>query len=50
MTRLHRTCAAALLLAAIPAATPLGAQATGAPEVLLRLDDIGMNHSVNMAV
>ena len=50
MTRLHRTWAAALLLAAIPAATPLGAQATAAPEVLLRLDDIGMNHSVNMAI
>ena len=51
MTRLHRICGAVLLLAAIPAATqPLPAQGSGAPEVLLRLDDIGMNHSVNLAV
>jgi predicted glycoside hydrolase/deacetylase ChbG (UPF0249 family) len=51
MTRLHRICAAVVLLAAIPAAAaPLGAQRSAAPEVLLRLDDIGMNHSVNMAV
>lgn len=28
----------------------LDAQATGAPEVLLRLDDVGMNHSVNLAI
>lgn len=26
------------------------ARAQSAPEILLRLDDIGMNHSVNMAV
>lgn len=40
-----------LLLAAIPVATPtLAAQRSGAPEVLLRLDDIGMNHSVNLAI
>jgi predicted glycoside hydrolase/deacetylase ChbG (UPF0249 family) len=38
---------AAALLA--PARTVV-AQAAQAPEVLLRLDDIGMNHSVNMAV
>jgi predicted glycoside hydrolase/deacetylase ChbG (UPF0249 family) len=51
MTRLHRICRVVLLLAAIPAAAaPLDAQRSGAPEVLLRLDDIGMNHSVNMAV
>ena len=28
----------------------LHAQRADAPEVLLRLDDIGMNHSVNLAV
>ena len=51
MTRLHRTCVAVTLLMAI-AALPhaLHAQRADAPEVLLRLDDIGMNHSVNMAV
>src|SRR6476469_396533 len=27
-----------------------GAQAANAPEVLLRLDDVGMNHSVNTAI
>jgi len=53
MTRakLRRICGAVLLLTA--AATPplaLKAQSAGAPEVLLRLDDIGMNHSVNLAV
>jgi predicted glycoside hydrolase/deacetylase ChbG (UPF0249 family) len=52
MTRakLHRICAL-LLLSAI-AATPhtLHAQRADAPEVLLRLDDIGMNHSVNLAM
>ena len=33
-------------------ATPVAAQAQarGAPEVLLRLDDVGMNHSVNTAI
>src|SRR5215213_10189318 len=51
MTRLHRICAAAFLLAAIPSSPrPLAAQSSTAPEVLLRLDDIGMNHSVNLAV
>jgi predicted glycoside hydrolase/deacetylase ChbG (UPF0249 family) len=53
MTRakLHRICRALLLLAAF-AAKPLAlnAQRAEAPEVLLRLDDIGMNHSVNLAV
>ena len=53
MTRakLHRICGAALLFTVI-AATPLtlSAQRAAAPEVLLRLDDIGMNHSVNLAV
>src|SRR4051812_40498958 len=51
MTRLHRICAAAFLLAAIPSSScTLAAQSSAAPEVLLRLDDIGMNHSVNLAV
>jgi predicted glycoside hydrolase/deacetylase ChbG (UPF0249 family) len=51
MTRLHRFWAALLVLGAI-AALPhaLNAQRADAPEVLLRLDDIGMNHSVNLAV
>src|SRR5215213_171025 len=42
----------ALLLAAalIAPARSLIGQAAQAPELLLRLDDIGMNHSVNMAV
>ena len=41
----------ALLLAAalIAPARPLVSQATKVPDVLLRLDDIGMNHSVNLA-
>ena len=51
MTRLHRTRGVLLLLAVIAtAARPLDAQRTGAPEVLLRLDDVGMNHSVNLAI
>lgn len=51
MTRLHRICGAVLLLATIAgAARTLDAQRTGAPEVLLRLDDVGMNHSVNLAI
>jgi len=38
-----------LLTAFLLSAAPVAAQ-TAAPEVLLRLDDIGMNHSVNLAV
>ena len=51
MTRLHRFAAALLALAAT-AGPPraLAAQRSAAPEVLLRLDDVGMNHSVNLAV
>jgi chitin disaccharide deacetylase len=57
MTRLHRLVAAFLVSAAI-ACTPRNAPRTPTPqpsagppaEVLLRLDDIGMNHSVNLAV
>src|SRR5690242_1956367 len=39
--------ATALVATLAPA---LHAQRTDAPEVLFRLDDIGMNHSVNMAL
>lgn len=35
---------------AMGAASPLHAQSAGAPRVLLRLDDAGMNHSVNAAI
>jgi predicted glycoside hydrolase/deacetylase ChbG (UPF0249 family) len=53
MTRakLHRICGLVLLLGAAATPSPiLNAQRADAPEVLLRLDDIGMNHSVNLAV
>jgi chitin disaccharide deacetylase len=51
MTRLTALRAAALLLVA-SAGTPngLAAQRPAAPEVLLRLDDVGMNHAVNQAI
>jgi hypothetical protein len=55
MTCLRRLGAAAVALAAV-AAGPLDAQRAAAPapapprEVLLRLDDVGMNHAVNTAV
>jgi chitin disaccharide deacetylase len=50
-TRLQRICTTILLGSAI-AAAPLTvrAQQSNAPEVLLRFDDIGMNHSVNLAI
>lgn len=50
MTRFHRICKT-ILVAAI-AVVPLRARAQqpNAPEVLFRLDDIGMNHSVNLAL
>jgi chitin disaccharide deacetylase len=50
-TRLQRICTAILLGSTI-AAAPLTARAqqSNAPEVLLRFDDIGMNHSVNLAI
>src|SRR5215208_3211852 len=54
MTRPQHLAAAVLAAAAIATATPprpLAAQGAAAPpEVLLRLDDIGMNHSVNLAM
>jgi predicted glycoside hydrolase/deacetylase ChbG (UPF0249 family) len=39
-----------LLLAALALPTGAAAQAPSTPELLLRVDDIGMNHSVNIAV
>jgi predicted glycoside hydrolase/deacetylase ChbG (UPF0249 family) len=39
-----------VLVVAISSVRPLAAQTSAAPEVLLRLDDVGMNHSVNMAI
>ena len=52
MTHLKRVCTTILAGAAIAVALPqaLHAQRPGAPEVLFRLDDIGMNHSVNLAI
>jgi len=57
MTRLHRLVAAFLVSAAIACAprsaprTPTPQPSAGPPaEVLLRLDDVGMNHSVNLAI
>src|SRR5215212_1053130 len=56
MTRLHRLVAAFLVPAGIacaprtPTPTPQRSAAPDAPEVLLRLDDVGMNHSVNLAI
>jgi len=51
MIRRNRACAAILICIAL-VAPPHGlkAQQTAAPEVLFRLDDIGMNHSVNLAI
>lgn len=51
MTRFHRFCRTIVAASAIVAA-PLAvhAQRADAPEVLFRLDDIGMNHSVNVAL
>jgi chitin disaccharide deacetylase len=45
-----RTLALSFCLAAVATPTGLAAQAAGPPEVLLRLDDVGMNHSVNTAI
>src|SRR4051812_42460211 len=51
MTRIHRILTAFLAVTAIATTSVLHAQQrTDAPEVLFRLDDIGMNHSVNLAV
>ena len=45
-----RTLTLTLCLAIVAPLARTAAQATGAPEVLLRLDDVGMNHSVNTAI
>jgi len=52
MTRLQRICRTILAGTAIAIALPpaVHAQQAAAPEVLFRLDDIGMNHSVNLAL
>jgi len=39
-----------LLVAACWAPGPAAAQAPGGAELLIRVDDMGMNHSVNMAL
>ncbi len=51
MIRLSRLCETVLLLGAISVfpQTP-AAQPVAVPEILLRLDDVGMNHSVNLAI
>src|SRR3982751_6282363 len=50
MTRLHRFGTTFVFALAIAAPQILHAQRNAAPEVLFRLDDIGMNHSVNLAL
>jgi predicted glycoside hydrolase/deacetylase ChbG (UPF0249 family) len=45
-----RRLAAIFAVTASAFAQPMVAQTAAAPEVLLRLDDVGMNHSVNMAI
>jgi predicted glycoside hydrolase/deacetylase ChbG (UPF0249 family) len=54
MTLLHRSAASLVLLATLAACASaprtVVAQSSPAPEVILRLDDVGMNHSVNMAI
>ncbi|MGH7604547.1 MAG: ChbG/HpnK family deacetylase [Gemmatimonadaceae bacterium] len=50
MTRLHRILTTFLLAIATAVPATVHAQRADAPEVLFRLDDIGMNHSVNLAL
>jgi predicted glycoside hydrolase/deacetylase ChbG (UPF0249 family) len=50
MTRARSFRTLLLVLGVTASAPPLAAQSSAAPEVLLRLDDVGMNHSVNMAI
>lgn len=45
-----RTLTLTVCLAAITLGTRASGQSGAAPEVLLRLDDVGMNHSVNTAI
>ena len=50
MKRLGRIVTTLIVATAVVAPRLLHAQRADAPEVLFRLDDIGMNHSVNMAM
>jgi chitin disaccharide deacetylase len=50
MTSRPRIRALFVALALLTSARAVSAQAGNAPELLLRLDDIGMNHSVNLAI
>jgi chitin disaccharide deacetylase len=50
MTRLLRVLTTFLLAIAAALPATVHAQRTDGPEVLFRLDDIGMNHSVNLAL
>jgi predicted glycoside hydrolase/deacetylase ChbG (UPF0249 family) len=51
MTQSRSICTTVLLVGALIAPVRIvTAQSTRAPEVLLRLDDVGMNHSVNLAI
>jgi chitin disaccharide deacetylase len=47
---IRRTLTLAVCLATLALPMRARAQAASAPEVLLRLDDVGMNHSVNTAI
>ena len=47
---LRLTIGSSPLAASLVAAISLAAQRAPAPELLLRLDDVGMSHSVNMAI
>src|SRR3954467_9993223 len=50
MKKRPRIFSVALAFGVIAATHTVSAQRATAPEVLLRLDDIGMNHSVDMAI
>src|SRR3954469_14096512 len=50
MKKRPRILCVAVAFGAIAATHTVSAQRATAPEVLLRLDDIGMNHSVNLAM
>jgi len=48
--RRHVRTAALLAIAALWTAAPCAAQDRARPELLVRIDDIGMNHSVNLGL
>ena len=50
MNLLPRLCAVLAAGTVWASASPLAAQNAATPEILLRLDDVGMNHSVNTAI